>query len=54
MIKKIHEAAVAAEKDTYVDPATSYTVFTSRSILEFNSKFSSTWKHNDLADIFLV
>ena len=30
MVKRIHEAAVADERDTYVDPASGYTVFTSR------------------------
>lgn len=30
LVKTIHEAAVADERDTYVDPATGYTVFTSR------------------------
>jgi len=30
MVKRIHEAAVADERDTYVDPASTYTVFTSR------------------------
>lgn len=30
LVKKIHEAALEHERDTYVDPATGYTVFTSR------------------------
>ena len=30
LVQKIHEGAVAAERDTYVDPASGYTVFTSR------------------------
>jgi hypothetical protein len=30
MVKRIHQAAVADERDTYVDPASTYTVFTSR------------------------
>ena len=30
LVKKIHEAALSHERDTYVDPATGYTVFTSR------------------------
>lgn len=30
LLKRLHEAAIAAERDMYVDPPTGYTVFTSR------------------------
>lgn len=30
LTKRLHEAAVAAERDTYIDPPTGYTVFTAR------------------------
>ena len=39
MVKRIHEAAVEAEKDTYIDPASTYSVFTSRCALYFYPPF---------------
>ena len=37
LVQRMHEGAVAAERDTYVDPASGYTVFTSRRVLPCSS-----------------
>lgn len=43
LVKRMHEAALEAEKDTYIDPATGYTVFTSRQA----SMLKLTWCNLD-------